>query len=73
MLHMLSVIVDLNTKLHLQILNLDSHQYINDQGQYVAPMSNNHQPYTSFMENENNGTGMYYEQQHQVSFVQLKV
>lgn len=47
------------------------HQYINDQGQYIAPISNNHQSsYSSYMDNENGsgggGGGYQYEPSHQV-------
>lgn len=52
----------------------DSHQFINDQGQYIAPISKGNQMYSSGMNNGNgNGNvGMYqYEQQHQVSNKQL--
>lgn len=50
-----------------QPMNRDSHQYINDQGQYIAPMSNNHQSYSSYMDNEN-GSGGGYQYEHQVRY-----
>lgn len=49
------------------LLLIDSHQYLNEQGQYVTPMPNNHQPYSSYVENENGGSNpLYYEHQQQV-------
>lgn len=56
------------------------HQFINEQGQYISPMSNNHHhnqsAYSSYIDNDHSGSGgigsMYpYEQPHQVITNQL--
>lgn len=47
-------------------MNRDSHQYINEQGQYVAPVLNNHQSYSSYVDNENGSGVMYQYEPHQV-------
>ncbi|XP_055310758.1 patronin isoform X38 [Sitodiplosis mosellana] len=46
-------------------ISRDSHQFINEQGQYVTPVSNNHQSYSSYVDNENGSGGLYQYESHQ--------
>lgn len=40
-------------------ISRDSHQYVNEKGQYIAPISKNQQSYSSYVDNENGGAGTY--------------
>lgn len=51
-------------------ISRDSHQFINEQGQYVTPVSNNHQSYSSYVDNENSIGGLYQYESHQVCTLQ---
>lgn len=49
---------------NIRAMGRDSNQFINDQGQYMSPLSNNHQ---SYIDSENGSGGiLQYEQSHQV-------
>lgn len=50
-------------------MNRDSHQFINEQGQYVTPVSNNHQSYSSYVDNENDSGVIYPYEPHQVGII----
>lgn len=49
-------------------MSRNSHQYLNEQGQYV---SNNHQQYSPYMDNEN-GIYPYEQQMHQVNVIDFE-
>lgn len=51
-------------------ISRDSHQFINEQGQYVAPVPNNHQSYSSYVDNENGSSGIYQYESHPVCILQ---
>lgn len=49
---------------NVRAMGRNSNQFINEQGQYISPASNNHQ---SYIDNENGSSGiLQYEQPHQV-------
>lgn len=55
---------------NIRPVSRDSHQFINEQGQYVAPVSNNHQSYSSYVDNEDGSGGLYQYEPNQVDILQ---
>lgn len=52
---------------NVRAMSRDSNQFINEQGQYVAPLPNNHQSYSSYIDSENGSSGIHqYDQSQQV-------